>query len=432
MPAGEVSSLRVMAARSGGLATELRRVATALSGCAGSLEWWGQAQQGFAGSVAAQLPELGRVADRYEQYAAAIIGYAVVLDRVQPQLVSLRRQLAAGYAEVPAVAPAALSARPASGWPGSGCASSGQLVDGDDARLRALARDFDEAWDQWQRALGRCAHALSRAGSVYADRHGWSAFGHNLLHVLGAVSSPVLGFVEHPGLAQLSRALGSLSDDLAFLGLALLVVCPPAAAVCFSAAAVASAVKLATDSTRAARGDHGVDIASLGMDALGALPGARLFKAGRDGVQATKALEELAEHERSIRLVPGGGLMAHESRPGLADKGHTLQRHVGKSEGALRMRLTVEPQISYSSTFYDRATAENAISDILTAQQDKIDIWLRGSEARLVLTDQAAQPVGVSIPRGGEPMHVSGVKVVLRRDHPTSVGYRIHTGFPQP
>jgi hypothetical protein len=64
-----------------------------------------------------------------------------------------------------------------------------------------------------------------------------------------------------------------------------------------------------------------------------------------------------------VHLVPGGGLMAHER----IDGAHTLAKHVGKSEEFLRNRLATEPHIRGASTFYDRQTAENAISGLLEA-----------------------------------------------------------------
>jgi len=55
----------------------------------------------------------------------------------------------------------------------------------------------------------------------------------------------------------------------------------------------------------------------------------------------------------SSRLVPGGGLAAHE-----AQDGHLLLKHVGKTEAELSARLVAEPHISAASTFVTRAEAE--------------------------------------------------------------------------
>lgn len=58
----------------------------------------------------------------------------------------------------------------------------------------------------------------------------------------------------------------------------------------------------------------------------------------------------------------GGGLAAHE-----AAGGHLLLKHVGQSESQLMARLAAEPRITGSSSFYDRAVAESAVSDALDA-----------------------------------------------------------------
>lgn len=420
LPAGDVSWLRMVARRSGGLADELRRVSDVLSGSAGATGWWGSGQRGFAASVGAVLPELGRVASRYEQYGQALVGYAVVLDRLQPRLFSLRRQLADQCSQATSVATA----------PGD----LHRGVDaGCDARLRSLVADFDAAWTEWNTALGRCLHGLSRAGSIDADRGSWSAFGHGLVHVLSAVSDPVVGFVEHPSLAALSGALGSLGDDLTVAGLVLLAVCPPAAGVVFSAAAIVSAAKLATDAVRAGRGDPHVGAGALGMDALGALGGGRLLKAGEEGAKGVRTLEDLAEHERSTRLVPGGGLGTHESALNGPARGHTLQRHVGRSEKDLFARLKDEPNRQLASSFYDRQTAENSISDLLAASQTKIDAWLTGGSPKLTLYGSSDRPIGITVARVDSSIsHVSALVTCLRKDPTMSIGYRIQTSFPRP
>jgi Bacterial CdiA-CT RNAse A domain len=70
--------------------------------------------------------------------------------------------------------------------------------------------------------------------------------------------------------------------------------------------------------------------------------------------------------ESECLLVPGGGLMAHETLGG-----HTLARHVGRSENYLRHRLATEPDLTAASTFYDRQTAENALARVLHANDPR-------------------------------------------------------------
>jgi filamentous hemagglutinin len=127
------------------------------------------------------------------------------------------------------------------------------------------------------------------------------------------------------------------------------------------------------------------------------------------------------------RLVPGGGLAAHE-RGG----GHTIARHVGTTDADLAARLAADPRISGASSFTDRTVAESAIAQALDANYAAINAWLTGSSPRLVVDHALPGPVGRSLTRGAAgPMDVSGVRVVLQRDPSMPGGYRIMTGFPK-
>jgi hypothetical protein len=412
-------------------------VSAVLSGCAGASGWRGVARQEFAGSVSATTPQLVRVAGRYDGYATALVGYAAVLDRVQPRLVWLRKQLVAGVAEQESAvehAVAGVRSQALAGARSQVLAGSQVMVagSGGDGRLRSWAAEFDGLWQEWDRALRRCRHELGAAGRVEADRHGWSAFGHGAMHLLGSVTEPVLRLAEHPDLASLSDALGGLATDLTVLGAVLLVVCPPAAGVCFTAAAVISAAKLGTDAVRASRGDPRVGLTTLASDTLAALPGGKAATAGQDSARAVTTIENLAEHQRTTRLVPGGGLGAHEAINSNPRMGHTLLKHVGLSAKQLKTRLRIDPSVNRVSAFYNRATAENSISSIIKENHDEITAWLKSDEPGLTLTSKFLDPVGMSMKRGGVPVCVSGAKVVLRKNYPVSGGYRIHTAFPQP
>jgi hypothetical protein len=149
------------------------------------------------------------------------------------------------------------------------------------------------------------------------------------------------------------------------------------------------------------------------LDSPEILPGAR-----STGAPATGA---------NSRLVPGGGLAAHETAGG-----HTIARHVGKTDADLAARLTAEPRISGASSFTDRAIAESAIGRTLDANQAAINTWLSGTSPRLVVNHALPESVGRSLARGAAgPVDASGVRVVLQRDPSLPTGYRIVTGFPQ-
>ncbi|KRV73914.1 RNase A-like domain-containing protein [Pseudomonas citronellolis] len=125
-------------------------------------------------------------------------------------------------------------------------------------------------------------------------------------------------------------------------------------------------------------------------------------------------------------IVPGGGLAAHE-----AAGGHLIAKHVGQSEAQLLSRLSAEPKITGSSSFYDRTFAEKAVSQTLDMKQAEIASWLSGSANRLRLDHTLSSPVGISVARGASSaVDASSVRVILVRDSKMPTGYKILTGFP--
>jgi filamentous hemagglutinin len=130
----------------------------------------------------------------------------------------------------------------------------------------------------------------------------------------------------------------------------------------------------------------------------------------------------------STRIVPGGGLQAHE-----AAGGHLIQRHVGQTDADLIARLNAQPNITAASSFPNRATAENAVSSALDANTARINDFLNGSSNRLVLNHDTGSVVGSVVQRGSTtPVSSTNVRVVLQRDASMPTGYRIVTGFPTP
>jgi RHS repeat-associated protein len=127
------------------------------------------------------------------------------------------------------------------------------------------------------------------------------------------------------------------------------------------------------------------------------------------------------------RIVPGGGLAAHE-----AADGHTIARHIGKTDAELAARLAAERRISGASSFPVRAIAERATAEALHARASDVSNWLAGTQARLVLDRvPIGYNVGRSLPRGAAAASdVQAVRIVLQRDPAMPTGYRIITSFP--
>jgi hypothetical protein len=157
--------------------------------------------------------------------------------------------------------------------------------------------------------------------------------------------------------------------------------------------------------------------------------GAVVPKVGSVGEQAGSPRVGSAGDEVTApfsRLLPGGGLQAHEDAGG-----HLLDKHVGKTELDLQNRLAAEPNISGSSSFYGRSAAEDAVSRTLDANQTKISDWLSGTAPRLRIDYSLTDPVGISVTRGAAgAVDARSARVILVRDLSKTTGYRILTGFP--
>lgn len=99
--------------------------------------------------------------------------------------------------------------------------------------------------------------------------------------------------------------------------------------------------------------------------------------------------------------------------------GHTLRKHVGKTDDELRARLQEESNITAASTYSDRATAERVVGSALQQEQARIERWLdrTSGHPNLVLDyhGDPAHPIGRTLGRGqnqGQPC--SQAVVILR------------------
>ena len=127
---------------------------------------------------------------------------------------------------------------------------------------------------------------------------------------------------------------------------------------------------------------------------------------------------------------PRRDLSVDESRGG-----HTLARHVGRTDDQLRQRLRSQPNISAASTYPDRETAELVIGAILEAESSRIRSWARrtGSRPNLALRTKTPRgpPVGRVLERGGKaPTEAHHAVVVLRWDAAAD-SYYVLTSYPE-
>ena len=113
--------------------------------------------------------------------------------------------------------------------------------------------------------------------------------------------------------------------------------------------------------------------------------------------------------------------------------GHTLARHVGRTDAQLRERLQRE-QISAASTYPDRATAERVVARTLAQQRSRVDQWLarKGSRPNLALDYRGdrKETIGRSLTRRTpQTIPCSDAVVVLRWDG--NRGFIVLTSYPE-
>lgn len=101
--------------------------------------------------------------------------------------------------------------------------------------------------------------------------------------------------------------------------------------------------------------------------------------------------------------------------------GHTLARHVGRSDAELAERLQRERNISAASTYPDESTAARVVGAAIAQSKGQLDTWVarRGPRPNLVLRYQQSTgpPIGRSLARGARsPQACHRALVVIRWD----------------
>lgn len=141
--------------------------------------------------------------------------------------------------------------------------------------------------------------------------------------------------------------------------------------------------------------------------------------------------KQTASKENSAAVVNVSDNILDEME-GPPKNGHTLERHVGKTEEQLKERLRTD-KVSAASTYYDKETATKAVKDSLKQHEKEIHTWLKESkENRLVLNTKHAFPVGKTVLK--KDMRVKdGLRntvTVLQKDKGSELGFKIITSYP--
>jgi len=139
------------------------------------------------------------------------------------------------------------------------------------------------------------------------------------------------------------------------------------------------------------------------------------------------------EESRPATAAPSFGATRRDLSQDESAGGHTLHKHVARSDAELSERLRHERNVSAASTWKDRDSAESAIGAAIAQQSSKITRWLeRNTHPNLVLDydGDSAHPFGRTLRRGedrAEPC--AHAVIVLKWDGGNT--YHVLTAYPE-
>ena len=142
-------------------------------------------------------------------------------------------------------------------------------------------------------------------------------------------------------------------------------------------------------------------------------------------VNQTPSPEPAVRHQD----LPRRDLSIDESRGG-----HTLARHVGRTDAELRDRLRRE-QISSASTYTDRTAAEHAVGAALAAGGGTLEAWENRSGRRpnLVLHYRSPnhEPIGRSLSRSRQSAVAADRALIVLRWDERAGDFYVLTSYPE-
>jgi len=112
--------------------------------------------------------------------------------------------------------------------------------------------------------------------------------------------------------------------------------------------------------------------------------------------------------------------------------GHTLKKHIGRTDRQLEERLDHERNISAASTWTDLHAAEATVAAALRAECGRLQNWMRRGypRANLALHYDAGHAIGRSLRRGDtQAVECTAAVIVLRADGPDS--FYVLTTYPE-
>lgn len=134
---------------------------------------------------------------------------------------------------------------------------------------------------------------------------------------------------------------------------------------------------------------------------------------------------------RAIAIRRGAISLAAEEAAG----GHTIARHVGRTEAQLRARLAQQPNIPAASTFKTLQEAERAVAAALRANKDAIKVWAKTANPgqTKAFAYDAGRVIGQGVVRStGQMTNMTKMVVVVRKVITENRVYFVLTSYPKP
>lgn len=126
-------------------------------------------------------------------------------------------------------------------------------------------------------------------------------------------------------------------------------------------------------------------------------------------------------------------LIEHESVTGLKPGGHTILKHVGKSQQELHERIIKSNGVlDLSGSFSSLDIAETAISKALHNNREWIKVWAASTPRHnLTITYDMGKPVGYVVQKGTDIAYkATKIRVALKYQTYNNKPYYIITSFP--
>jgi hypothetical protein len=113
--------------------------------------------------------------------------------------------------------------------------------------------------------------------------------------------------------------------------------------------------------------------------------------------------------------------------------GHTLARHVGKSQDWLEGRLVGDRHKKFASSYKDLETANKVIKEVILENHEKIQDWLENkpNKKRLSLSKDFKAKIGIVLTRDQKTVKDCNIAVlVLKRVSRDAKDFFIITSYP--